>query len=77
MLTGVLAEETDDDVEARLVANLLTATITSIFHIPIDRIMAGDDVEQVRRDQVAVIDRAFDVLEQGISHGRDRLHSGE
>lgn len=77
LLARILAEETDDDLEARLVANLLTATITTVFHLPVDRIMAGDDVEQVRRDQVAVIDRAFDVLEQGISHGRDRLHSGE
>jgi hypothetical protein len=39
--------------------------------------MAGDDVEQVRRDQVAVVDRAFDMLEQGISRGRERVHSGE
>ncbi|TCC23544.1 TetR family transcriptional regulator [Kribbella speibonae] len=74
MLAGVLAEETDE-FSARLVASLLTATITTIFRTPIGRIMAGDDVEQVRRDQVAVIDRAFDVLEQGIGPRREQLHS--
>jgi len=75
MLAGVLAEETGDEFSARLVANLLTATIVTIFRTPVDRIVAGDDVEQVRRDQVAVIDRAFDVLEQGIGPRREQLHS--
>ncbi|RZT27021.1 TetR family transcriptional regulator [Kribbella sp. VKM Ac-2569] len=75
MLAGVLAEETDDEFSARLVANLLTATITTIFRTPVGRIVAGDDVEQVRRDQVTVIDRAFDVLEQGIGPRREQLHS--
>lgn len=75
MLAGVLAEETGDEFSARLVANLLTATITTIFRTPVGRIVAGDDVEQVRRDQVAVIDHAFDVLEQGIGPRREQLHS--
>lgn len=75
MLAGVLAEESGDEFAARLTANLLTATITTIFHTPVARIVAGDDVEQVRRDQVGVIDRAFDVLEQGIGPERDLHHS--
>jgi AcrR family transcriptional regulator len=69
MLSGVLAEETGDVLEARLVAGLLTATIGTIFRAAVDRIIAGDDVDAVRRDQVAVIDRAFDLVEQGIGHG--------
>ena len=79
MLTGVLTDETGDEFGARLVANLLTATITTIFHTPVARIIAGDDVAQVQHDQVAVIDQAFDVLEhgleQGIGRGREPDHS--
>ncbi|HEY9339055.1 MAG TPA: TetR family transcriptional regulator [Kribbella sp.] len=75
MLAGVLAAETGDEFGARLVANLLTATLTTIYHTSVARIIAGDDLAQVQADQVAVIDRAFDVLEQGIGPGRDRVHS--
>jgi hypothetical protein len=30
------------------------------------RILAGDDVEVVRREQVAFIDQAFDLVEHGV-----------
>ncbi|HWD79900.1 MAG TPA: TetR family transcriptional regulator [Kribbella sp.] len=75
LLAGLLIEETGDEFRSRLVAGLLTATLTTIWHTAVGRIIAGDDVEQVRRDQVAVIDDAFDVLEQGIGPRREQLHS--
>ncbi|MFF0271424.1 TetR family transcriptional regulator [Kribbella sp. NPDC004536] len=75
LLARLLAEETGDEFRSRLVGSLLTATITTIWHTAVGRIIAGDDVEQVRRDQVAVIDDGFDVLEQGIGPRREQLHS--
>jgi AcrR family transcriptional regulator len=76
LLAGLLIEETGDEFRSRLVGSLLTATITTIWNTAVARIIAGDDVEQVRRDQVTVIDRAFDVLEEGIGPRREQLHSG-
>ncbi|HZX05305.1 TetR family transcriptional regulator [Kribbella sp.] len=76
LLTRVLTEETGDEFQSRLVANLLTATIITIWHTPVSRIVAGEDVELVRREQVQVIDHAFDVLERGIGRRREPLHSG-
>lgn len=75
LLAGLLTEETGDEFGSRLLGNLLAATITTIWHTAVDRIVAGDDVDRVRRDQLAVIDRAFDVLEQGIGPRREPLHS--
>lgn len=65
-LAAVLAEEDADKTRARLVASLLAAVIGSVFGIAVQRILAGDDVEEVRRDQVGVLDRAFDQLEHGV-----------
>jgi AcrR family transcriptional regulator len=75
LLAGVLTEETGDEFTSRLVGSLLTATISTIWRTAVGRIIAGDDVEQVRSDQVGVIDRGFDVLEQGIGPRREQLHS--
>jgi hypothetical protein len=66
-LTKVLAEETGENARSRLVASLLTATVTTIFDVAVQRMLDGDNVEDVRRDQVSVIDQAFDLLERGIS----------
>jgi AcrR family transcriptional regulator len=65
-LHRVLAEEVGDDLRARLIARQLTATMTAIYAIASDRMYAGGDYDQVRRDQVDVIDQAFDLLEHGI-----------
>ncbi|WP_020666706.1 hypothetical protein [Amycolatopsis nigrescens] len=51
---------------ARLVAGLLAATIGAVFDTAVQRMLAGDRVDEVRRDQAGVIDHAFDLLERGI-----------
>jgi AcrR family transcriptional regulator len=65
-LAALLAAETGDALRSRLVADLLTTTISSVFHVAITRLVAGDDAEAVRRDQVTVIDQAFDLVEHGV-----------
>ncbi|GLY40563.1 TetR family transcriptional regulator [Amycolatopsis sp. NBRC 101858] len=62
----VFAEETGDAFRSRMAAGLLTTAITSVFSHAMRRILAGDDVEVVRREQVAVIDQAFDLAEHGV-----------
>ncbi|MFD2419581.1 TetR/AcrR family transcriptional regulator [Amycolatopsis pigmentata] len=68
MLTGVLAAEIGDRERAAMVSALLTATLNTIFEHAVNRILDGDDADEVRRDQVGVIDRAFDLLEQGLGN---------
>ncbi|WP_236788969.1 TetR/AcrR family transcriptional regulator [Amycolatopsis sp. GM8] len=63
-LRTLLAEETDP-LDAELMANLLAATIDSIYEYTAKRMLAGDDPDEVHRDQAAVIDRAFDLVEHG------------
>jgi AcrR family transcriptional regulator len=65
-LVRVLADEVTDDVRARLIAGQLAAAMGSIYSIAIDRMLEVGDVEQVRREQVEVIDTAFDLLENGM-----------
>jgi AcrR family transcriptional regulator len=67
MLARVLAEEMDDRTEAELVATLLGGALNAIFDRAVNRIVNGDDAADVQRDQVAVIDRVFDLLEHGIT----------
>ncbi|VVJ18603.1 Transcriptional regulator [Amycolatopsis camponoti] len=62
----VFVEETGDAFRSRMVAGLLTTAITTVFSHAMERILAGDDVEVVRREQVAVIDQAFDLAEHGV-----------
>ncbi|MCR6483728.1 TetR/AcrR family transcriptional regulator [Amycolatopsis sp. OK19-0408] len=62
----VFVEETGDAFRSRMVAGLLTTAITSIFSHAMGRIVAGDDAEVVRREQVGVIDQAFDLAEHGV-----------
>ncbi|WP_427895234.1 TetR family transcriptional regulator [Kribbella sp. GL6] len=75
LLAGILTEETGDEFGARLTGNLMAAAVSTIFRTAVARIVAGADVDEVRRDQLAVIDRAFDVLETGIGPPREPLHS--
>jgi AcrR family transcriptional regulator len=65
-LAEVLAGETGDALRARLVAALLTTAISTIFAHAVNRLLADDEVAAVRRDQVAVIDQAFDLVEHGV-----------
>jgi hypothetical protein len=62
----VFTEETGEALRFRLVAGLLTTAITTIFAHAMGRIVAGDDPETVRREQVGVIDQAFDLAEHGV-----------
>ncbi|MEV4052327.1 TetR family transcriptional regulator [Amycolatopsis sp. NPDC049688] len=62
----VLTEESGEAFRSRLVAGLLTTAITTIFAHAIARIAAGDDAEVVRREQAAVVDEAFDLVEHGV-----------
>jgi hypothetical protein len=65
-IAKALAARTGDETRSRLVAGLLAATTSTVFDIAIRRMLDGDAVEDVRRDQVGVIDDAFDLLERGI-----------
>jgi hypothetical protein len=62
----VLTEETGEVFRSRMVAGLLTAAITTVFAHAVSRIAAGEDGEVVRREQVGVIDEAFDLVERGV-----------
>ncbi|MEV6828717.1 TetR family transcriptional regulator [Amycolatopsis sp. NPDC051102] len=62
----VLTEETGEAFRSRMVAGLLTTAITTIFAHAMGRIVAGDEAEVVRREQAAVIDEAFDLVERGV-----------
>ncbi|MEV7044424.1 TetR family transcriptional regulator [Amycolatopsis sp. NPDC051061] len=63
----VFVAETGDAFRSRMVAGLLTTAITSVFSHAMGRILAGDDVEVVRREQVGVIDQAFNLVEHGVN----------
>lgn len=64
--TEVFVEETGDVFRSRMVAGLLTTAIATVFSHAMGRIVAGEDAEVVRREQVAVIDLAFDLAEHGV-----------
>jgi len=66
VLAAVLAEETGDALRSRMVAGLLAATISAVFAAAVARLVDCDDVGEVQRDQVAVIDQAFDLVEHGV-----------
>ncbi|WP_410564991.1 TetR/AcrR family transcriptional regulator [Amycolatopsis sp. cmx-4-61] len=63
---ALLAEETGEEFRSRMVAGLLTTAITTVFAHAMARIVAGEDAEVVRREQVEVIDQAFDLVEHGV-----------
>lgn len=65
-LAAVLGAEFGDGAGPRLVAGLLGAAVRGVVDAAVQRMLDGDDVEEVRREQVAVIDEAFDLLERGI-----------
>lgn len=71
-IAEVLASETGEEFRSRMVAGLLTTAITTVFSHAMGRIVAGEDAEVVRREQVAVIDQAFDLVERGVGDFPDR-----
>ncbi|UOX92356.1 TetR/AcrR family transcriptional regulator [Amycolatopsis sp. FBCC-B4732] len=64
--TSVFVSETGDAFRSRMVAGLLTTAIATIFSHAMERIIGGEDAELVRREQVAFIDEAFDLVENGV-----------
>ncbi|WP_290054829.1 TetR/AcrR family transcriptional regulator [Amycolatopsis solani] len=64
--TEVFVSETGDAFRSRMVAGLLTTAIATIFSHAMERIIGGEDAELVRREQVAFIDEAFDLVESGV-----------
>lgn len=65
-IAEVLTTETGDPVMSRLVAGQLAAAMAATFETALRRMVDGEDVERVRRDQVILIDTAFGLLEHGI-----------
>jgi AcrR family transcriptional regulator len=65
-LASLLTEETGESTRSRLVAGQLAAAVMTVYEIAVQRMLAGDCVQDVRRDQAGVIDEAFDLLERGI-----------
>jgi len=65
-ITDVLTVETGDPVMSRLVAGQLAAAMAATFETALRRMVDGEDVERVRRDQAILIDTAFGLLEHGI-----------
>jgi AcrR family transcriptional regulator len=66
-LTAALARETGDPLMSRLVAGQLAAAVSAIFETALRRMVDGEDLEEIRRDQAALIDTAFGLLEDGVA----------
>lgn len=67
-LAEVLAAEWGEGPRARLVAAMLAAAVNTAYHIAVDAITAGRPATEVRREQAAIIDQAFDLVARGV-HG--------
>ncbi|MER7244397.1 TetR/AcrR family transcriptional regulator [Kribbella sp. NPDC000426] len=65
-LTNLLETEVEPGLQAAVVANLIATAVTIVPRVAVDKLLAGQPGEQVRREQVAVIDQTFDLLESGI-----------
>lgn len=65
-IAGVLVRETREETTARLAASHVAATLAVIFETALRRMVDGDDVERVRRDQATLIATAFDLLDNGL-----------
>lgn len=70
-LTELLESEVGPGMQAEVVANLIATAVTIVPRVAVDKLIAGQPGEQVRREQVDVIDQTFDLLEGGIAqYGR-------
>jgi hypothetical protein len=65
-LGGVGVQELGGPLAEDQLDRLLAAVVTTAFGVATARMLDGDDVSDVRRDQARVIDDAFDLLERGI-----------
>jgi hypothetical protein len=65
-VAALLAEETGDPAGAELAGGLLLATIRILVVTPIRRLMTGEPAETVVTDLNRQIDRAFDLLADGL-----------
>ncbi len=65
-INDVLTAQTGDPVMSRLVAGQLAAAMAAIFETALRRMVEGEDIRRVRRDQAILIDSAFKLLEHGI-----------
>jgi AcrR family transcriptional regulator len=67
-IADVLVESVPDNRwHAEAVAQLLGAAIGTVFATAIKKQMSGVPVEQVRAEQIDVIDATFDLLDQGLA----------
>ncbi|MEC3976280.1 TetR/AcrR family transcriptional regulator [Amycolatopsis sp. H20-H5] len=66
VLTGALVSEGAEPLEARLVGVQLASAMSAIWDIGVTRSQDWADTDLVRREQVGVIDAAFDLVERGI-----------
>lgn len=65
-LAEALTEEWGDAERARLAASVLAAVSGVIYRTAIESVMADRPIDEVRRDQAALIDRAFEAATHGI-----------
>ncbi|GAA4135678.1 TetR/AcrR family transcriptional regulator [Actinomadura keratinilytica] len=68
-LAAAFADETDadpDDITARAAAAMIFAVQQTLIEQILQRKMAGESLEDMRRDVYAATERAFDLLERGI-----------
>lgn len=56
--------------EARLTAAVALAAYRSVYVASAARILAGDDEADVTADHTAAVNRAFDIVENGLPSGR-------
>ena len=65
-VAAVLAEETGDPVGSALVGRLLLAAVRTVVITAAGRLVDGDEAAAVAADQVGVVDRAFDLVSNGV-----------
>lgn len=66
-LAEELTEEWGDPERARLAASVLAAVSGVIYRTAVDSVMAGRPIDEIRRDQAALIDHAFDLATHGLA----------
>jgi AcrR family transcriptional regulator len=66
-IADALRVEGADPVEAELAAGFVATAHGTVFGTALRRMLAGEDADDVQRDQVAVIETAFDALERGLA----------
>jgi AcrR family transcriptional regulator len=65
-VAAVLTEETGDPVGSALVGRLLLAAVRTVVITAAGRLVDGDEAEAVAADQIGVVDRAFDLVANGV-----------